>query len=289
MAKYEINHACGHTVTHNIGGKTSDRDGKAEWLSRRDCPDCWAAQKKAEKEAEEAKAKQLAEGLPPLIGTEKQIAWAEKIRAAVYVSGLKFLSGLSNDKKREPEKHLRQYIDAATDAHWWIDNRSRLELLENSPSQILLEIAIAFPSTDEYTKANAPTAMERIYAERDKRYGKQAVQELEKKARNTFCVPAHAIARLEFIHHIGKYIVELEFPGHPKQKFWISEKQARGLDEAFAGERYSTKANTAFVILEDTGDHLRFVWAVSNAGKARSSAEHFGASWGWPGEAGEKE
>jgi hypothetical protein len=147
----------------------------------------------------------------------------------------------------------------------------------------LLEIAIAHPSTDEYTKANAPTAMERIHAERDKRYGKQA-EELDRQAGNTFCIPAHAIARMEYIHKVGKYVVELEFPNHPKKEFWISEKQAKALDEAFAGERYSTKANQAYVILEEKGEKLRFVWAAANRLKAEKSAEHFGADWGWPDE-----
>lgn len=97
-----------------------------------------------------------------------------------------------------------------------------------------------------------------------------------------FCVPAHAIARMEYIRKVDKYIAEIEFHGHPKREFWLSEKQARALDQAFAGERYSTKKNTAFVIVEDDGDRLRFIWAAANEPKARGSAEHFGADWGWP-------
>jgi hypothetical protein len=132
MATYQISHACGHVVTHRIYGEVEGREAKVDWLSRNDCPACRAAQKEAE---EKAKVKQVSEGLPPLTGTEKQIAWAEKIRVAVYASGLEFFSRLSKDKRDEPESKLRYYISAATSAHWWIEHRATLE---NIPSHILL-------------------------------------------------------------------------------------------------------------------------------------------------------
>lgn len=102
-----------------------------------------------------------------------------------------------------------------------------------------------------------------------------------------FIVPAHAIAQLRFVPKVGKYVGEVEFPHHQKAEFWFSEKQARALDEAFAGERYSTKVNQAYVILEKNERGLRFVWAAANMPNATTAAAHFGAEWGWPGERAE--
>jgi hypothetical protein len=46
MAKYEINHACGHTSTKQLFGKNSERTRRIEWLETQDCPDCWAAKQR---------------------------------------------------------------------------------------------------------------------------------------------------------------------------------------------------------------------------------------------------
>lgn len=52
--------------------------------------------------------------LPTLEGTEKQIAWAENIRAR-YIANL----ALSGEK-------MPDHIVAETSANWWIDNRSKV-------------------------------------------------------------------------------------------------------------------------------------------------------------------
>lgn len=76
MAQYDVNYSCGHSGTVSLVGKVTERERKIEWLKESgDCPDCYRAaqQKKAEEETKKM-------GLPPLTGTEKQIAWADKIR-----------------------------------------------------------------------------------------------------------------------------------------------------------------------------------------------------------------
>ena len=96
-----------------------------------------------------------------------------------------------------------------------------------------------------------------------------------------FVVPAHALSELRFVPKIGKYVAQIEFPNHPKTEFWLSEKQARALGEAFP-ERYSTKSYQAFVILALTEQGLRFIWSALNEVRARQMAERFGGAWGWP-------
>ena len=50
MAKYTVEHACGHTHEyHQLFGPLKERDRKLEWLAEQDCPDC-------RREAELAKA-----------------------------------------------------------------------------------------------------------------------------------------------------------------------------------------------------------------------------------------
>jgi hypothetical protein len=51
MAKYTITHSCGHSQTHELFGKTSDRERKIEWLKTTECADCWKAQQRAERNA----------------------------------------------------------------------------------------------------------------------------------------------------------------------------------------------------------------------------------------------
>lgn len=73
--KYEVKMSCGHTETIQLFGKCADRERKIEWLERYGlCEECKKEQAAKEiKKAEEA-------GLPELEGSEKQIAWAAKIR-----------------------------------------------------------------------------------------------------------------------------------------------------------------------------------------------------------------
>jgi hypothetical protein len=79
MAKYTITHVCGHTATLQLFGKSRDRQWHIDKAEQDICSDCWKAKQiEADKQAAEQNA---AIGLPALTGTEKQILWAEKIRA----------------------------------------------------------------------------------------------------------------------------------------------------------------------------------------------------------------
>ena len=75
--KYEVRYSCGHIGTVELFGTASERENKIRWYSEHAvCPACYKAQKEAEC-AQTAKDYSL----PAQEGSEKQIAWAEKIRA----------------------------------------------------------------------------------------------------------------------------------------------------------------------------------------------------------------
>lgn len=75
MAKYTVTHTCGHEQKHQLFGPHRERDRKIQWFSTTLCTECW---KQSQQEAAKEVASELK--LPQLQGTEKQIAWAERIR-----------------------------------------------------------------------------------------------------------------------------------------------------------------------------------------------------------------
>jgi hypothetical protein len=86
LAKYSVEHSCGHTETVQLVGKHKDRERRIEWLENHAvCSECYATKRDAERTAANAAAAQAnaAAALPELTGSEKQIAWAESIRKPV--------------------------------------------------------------------------------------------------------------------------------------------------------------------------------------------------------------
>ena len=86
MAKYDVRFSCGHTATIELFGKEKDRQRKIAWYEENGlCPDCYRKQQEEEKKAaaEKAAAEASSLGLPELIGSPKQIAWADKIRVGI--------------------------------------------------------------------------------------------------------------------------------------------------------------------------------------------------------------
>lgn len=122
MAQYDITYQCGHTITEQLYGKHTERQRRIEAAQYRLCPDCYRAQQLAK--ATEANAE-----LPALTGTEKQISWAEQIRAKA-MSGLAELEAQAA-KSAGTEAQKQQFTAAAgslrakSSAGYWIDNRDR--------------------------------------------------------------------------------------------------------------------------------------------------------------------
>ena len=76
MGKYTITHTCGHNAQHQLFGKEEARERTLAWRAKGICPICYAAEQSANVDAASA-------DLPELTGSEKQVAWARKIRVKV--------------------------------------------------------------------------------------------------------------------------------------------------------------------------------------------------------------
>ena len=73
MEQYNIHHTCGHEETVQIYGTNvhGKRQRKAEWLESKPCRDC---------EREAMRGENLA-GAAELTGSDKQVSWANDLRA----------------------------------------------------------------------------------------------------------------------------------------------------------------------------------------------------------------
>ena len=81
MAKYDITCGCGHVETVQIYGKASDREKEIARREKGVCKECWQAA-----QAEAAQETTQTFNLVQLEGSEKQISWAENIRAKIFDS-----------------------------------------------------------------------------------------------------------------------------------------------------------------------------------------------------------
>lgn len=123
--KYDVNYSCGHKGTVNLVGKYVEREKKIEWMQQGVCPDCYKAQQAAKREAENKAAAVAAAdaGLPALKGSEKQINWANSIRADL-ITGLEKIRTLAIEAN-QPQAII-DIIDGIINndaAKFWIDNR----------------------------------------------------------------------------------------------------------------------------------------------------------------------
>lgn len=103
--KYMITHSCGHTEEVAIFGKNDYRQWRIRTLESEVCSEC------SKKQAQE-RMQSLEEeyGLPELEGSEKQIDWARRIRAAKFAEA-------------DDDYEVIEYMSKITRAKWWIDNR----------------------------------------------------------------------------------------------------------------------------------------------------------------------
>jgi hypothetical protein len=130
--KYDVKFSCGHTQTVELFGAGAERERKIAYYERFGmCSECFA---KMQAEAiEKANV-----GLPILEGSEKQVAWAKKIRASLvekYSKEIEFLKVEKNvvqvkcAMKEAPEYPLVKRFEKAmritseTSAKWFIENQ----------------------------------------------------------------------------------------------------------------------------------------------------------------------
>ncbi|PVE25113.1 hypothetical protein DC522_07845 [Microvirga sp. KLBC 81] len=115
MPNYSLQHLCGHSIEENLSEtRVDDIRGLVAGVL---CPICQTAR-------QSQISSDLSWPLPPLAGTEKQVAWAQRLRAEV-------LSGILNAKANAKHDELfslvlndlHQDVLKQSTAKWWIDNR----------------------------------------------------------------------------------------------------------------------------------------------------------------------
>lgn len=140
--KYYGTYSCGHEGCVNIIGPGKDREWKKEQEFSGLCPDCY---KKHAEESRKLQNEQAAErskemDLPELVGSPKQVAWANTLRIKFVDWLSKYVNNYYEDKskkvliKNNDGKHmlftldeiakLEQFIyTEKADAKFWIDSR----------------------------------------------------------------------------------------------------------------------------------------------------------------------
>ena len=136
--KYEITHTCGHVSDMQLFGPRTERERKVEWLESQPCRQC----KLAEEGARAAQANQ-ADNLPALVGSPKQVAWAEQIRRKALDNAAKVRkiepAALAAATKPETIALGTEYVQVyeatmgklrtETSSKWWIDNKDTVDMM----------------------------------------------------------------------------------------------------------------------------------------------------------------
>lgn len=141
VAKYTVRHTCGHPLEYTFYGKHTERDRKLRWLAEQPCRACIRAE-----ELRRAQTKAEKQELPPLVGTEKQVAWAGRIRyealmvldrwvqddwldeAMALPDDLAFIPGESVTMRETVDR-----IRAEDSARWWIDHAKHVHDMDRIP------------------------------------------------------------------------------------------------------------------------------------------------------------
>lgn len=150
MAHYDISHTCGHDERIELFGPTRERESRIEWLQERPCTKCWKKEREAEAEARKDREAAMivaklgddaAEALNAisnaackLVGSSRQIMWAEDIRARCVTEIIdllhNFVARITGKATAQQSaeftvrcKAFASVIAAETSAAWWIENR----------------------------------------------------------------------------------------------------------------------------------------------------------------------
>lgn len=126
MATFTITHTCGHDSEAKLVGPASKVNPQIASLESRLCMDCYKS-----KQAEVAKVITQGRVLPDLEGSDKQVAWANTIRATILGQDKSLKIMLDTMSDRAHAEKVSSTMDAVvtklgtiTSAKWWIDNRA---------------------------------------------------------------------------------------------------------------------------------------------------------------------
>lgn len=116
--KYDIKMSCGHIETHQLWGGTKDREYRIQQMEKYGlCKACYEAAELKEVGIIEEKY-----NLPDIIGTEKQIAWARKIRTRMYKKFEEDFDGKFGDNDARLND-FKAWLKNKTEAKWFINNK----------------------------------------------------------------------------------------------------------------------------------------------------------------------
>jgi hypothetical protein len=134
-----VRHACGHTVLYPFYG---DDDftwpDRVQQLGEGSCRLCQVEEQRKEQRQKSEQARHQAQqrGLPPLEGSDKQVAWAETVRLNAFGAVdkvLKWMEQVGAQAEEEDPDHWHtmqqgvrksiEYLENQIDAKWWIDHR----------------------------------------------------------------------------------------------------------------------------------------------------------------------
>lgn len=132
MGWMTLTYSCGHEDRQQLYGPMDERRRRVEYLERGVCTACYRAQ-----QTDRSKATTARLSLPTLTGSERQVAWAEQLRAdrvaqierlLADAKGLTLAEGIAQmetedtDAARTTLASLRAVL-GMTEAHWWIERR----------------------------------------------------------------------------------------------------------------------------------------------------------------------
>ena len=255
---------CGKTFERStIRNNRRDADSWVEWAEKAYtvCPEC--EQKEREAKAAELAKQAQADGLPELVGSPKQITWAEQIRARYIESSGKEMDDMLEviRQRREVGKETceqelaakrfeatRTYmLTTISSAHWWIDNRSDLvtnmeKVFLNHRAEIegLMDGGAAAPA-QEPAETEAPAApAEELLTPEDTKYGEAAVTVTGDKAEARY--PAKDDAFRAAVKSVG-------FKWDSDRRAWVASSSAvNGPAEDRAAEAIASLLRAGFPV-----------------------------------------
>lgn len=175
MARYTVEHVCGHTQDINLFGKHKDRDGRLARMRAESCPACLS---KTRREAITTRAAEIRDsGLDSswakLQGTERQVEWAITIRVAkltpVVERAIVAESSLDDPETTDAQrvivdKWLRavNWLQRCEQASWWIEARDDGAdgLLRRAMDSLAAEIQAEAEAAKQATQATQATKKE---------------------------------------------------------------------------------------------------------------------------------
>lgn len=198
MARHTVTYFCGHDGEVDLYGPRREREDRLAWYERnRLCPDCYRERVRREREEASAKAAEAnaVRGLPALEGSEKQIAWAESLRAPVAerlsrveVADAAWATPEALEAAKDAVVLVTEEILRQTDAKWWIDRRDgggheRPSLGELDARWVFLQIRERHLADAWFAQAEAVKAQDDARAAEDAKVVTEADLEFDEAGR----------------------------------------------------------------------------------------------------------